>query len=152
MNGCPVALQQGRNTYQHDEVLKCLLSDIQLFSYSDAVVYADIDGYRASDTPLATIPPSIVPRPYHPDIVIYNEQQRKIQLLKLTCSFNTIEHSQATCERKSSKPEYQLLISELDRLGYGTLYLTIEIGCLGHFLTELCKLQLNNLLQLASLS
>ena len=33
------------------------------------------------------------------------------------------------------KSEYQLLISELDRLGYGTLYLTIEIGCLDHFLT-----------------
>ena len=97
-----------------------LLSDIQLHC-GDAVVYADIDGYRASDTPLATNPPSIVPTSYHPDIVIYNEQHCKIRLLELTCSFNTTEHLQAAREHKSSKPDYQLLISELDRLGYGTL-------------------------------
>ena len=88
-----------------------------------------------SDTPLATIPPSIIPISYCPNIVIYNEQHHKIQLLELTCPFNTTEHLQAARERKSSKPEYQLLISELNHLGYGTLYLTIEIGCLGHFLT-----------------
>ena len=90
--------------------MKYLLSDIQLHC-GDAVVYADIDGYRASDTPLATIPPSIVHTPYRPDIVIYNEQHRKIQLLELTCSFNTTEHLQTSRERKSSKPKYQLLIS-----------------------------------------
>ena len=77
----------------------------------------------------------------------------RLQVLELSCSFNATEHLQAAREQKSSKPEYRLLISE--RLGYGTIYLTIEIGCLGHFLTpsiRACKLQLNSLLQLASLS
>jgi len=32
--------------------------------------------------------------------------------------------------------EYQLLISELDRLGFACQYVTIEIGCLGHYLPE----------------
>ena len=79
----------------------------------------------------------------------------RLHVLELPCSFNTTEHLQAAREQKSSKSEYRLLISKLDRLGYGTLYLTIEIGCLGHFLTpsiRACKLQLNSLLQLASLS
>ena len=58
MNGCSAALQQGRYTYQHNEVLLCLLMDIQKYC-SDAVVFADINDYRASDAPLATIPPSI---------------------------------------------------------------------------------------------
>ena len=33
-------------------------------------------------------------------------------------------------------PLQQLLISELDRLGYVSQYFTIEIGCLGHYLSE----------------
>ena len=32
--------------------------------------------------------------------------------------------------------EYQLLISELDRLGFACQYATVEIGCLGHYLPE----------------
>ena len=60
---------------------------------------------------------------------IYNEQHSKIQLLELTCPFNTTGHLQAAYECKSSKCKYQLLISELDRLGHSTLYSTIEIGC-----------------------
>jgi len=70
---------------------------------------------------------------YCPNIVIHNEQHRKIKLLELTCPFNTTEHLHAAHERKSTKPEYELLISEL---GYSTLYSTIEIGCLGHFLSS----------------
>jgi len=71
---------------------------------------------------------SHVAKSYCPDIVIYNEAHRKIQLLELTCLFYTTKHLQAALEHK---PEYQLLSP---KLGYCTLYLTIEIGCLGHFL------------------
>ena len=35
-------------TYCHDEVLMYLISDIQLHC-GDAVVYSDIDGFRATD-------------------------------------------------------------------------------------------------------
>ena len=31
---------------------------------------------------------------------------------------------------------YQLLMSELDRLGFISQYVTVKIGCLGHYLTE----------------
>ena len=40
-------------------VLMCLLSDIQLHC-GDAVVYTDINGFRATDVSLATISSSIV--------------------------------------------------------------------------------------------
>ena len=73
---------------------------------------------------------------YRPDIVIYNAQGHEIRLLELTCPFNSTEHLQAARERKSNKVEYQLLLSELDRLGYISQYLTIEIGCLGHYLSD----------------
>ena len=33
----------------------------------------------------------------------------------------------------------QLLISDLDRLGFACQYVTVEIGCLGHYLPETIK-------------
>ena len=70
-----------------------------------------------------------------PDTVIYNEQRHEIRLLELTCPFNSAESLHAAHERKSGKSEYQLLLSELDHhLCYTSLYSTIEVGCLGHYL------------------
>ena len=71
LNDCSVALQKGRYTYRHDEVLMCFfLSNIWLHC-GDTVVYADIDHYRATNAPVATIRPSIVTTSYCPDIVSY---------------------------------------------------------------------------------
>ena len=79
-----------------------LLADIQSYC-GDAVVYADIDGYRATNAPLTTIPPSIVMMSYHPDIVIHYEQHHIIHLLELTCPFSTTEHLHTAREQKSTK-------------------------------------------------
>jgi len=46
-------------------------SDIQSYC-ENAVLYADIDGYRVTNTPLATILPSIISTSYHPDIAMSN--------------------------------------------------------------------------------
>jgi len=135
LNGCPVALQQRRYTYRHDQVLLSLLLDAQKYCI-DANVFADLDNYRACNSPLATIPPSIPTTSYRPDIVIFNADRLEICLIELTCPFNSAEHLQAARERKSGKIEYQLLLSELDCLGHVSQYFTIEIGCLGHYLSE----------------
>ena len=66
LNGCPIALQQGRYTYRHDQVLLSLLVDIMEYC-DDANVFADLDTYRAGNTPLATIPPSILTISYRPE-------------------------------------------------------------------------------------
>jgi len=91
LNGCPTALQQGRYTYQHDQVLLSLLVDIGKYC-DDANVFANLDNYRAGNTPLATIPPSVLTTLYRPDIVIFNAERRDIRLLELTCPFNSTEH------------------------------------------------------------
>ena len=78
------------------------------------------------------------------DMVIFNAERHDIRLLELTCLFNSTEHLQAARERKSSKMEYQLLISELDHLGFACQYVTVEIGCLGHYLPETINPPENN--------
>ena len=138
MNGCLIALQQGRYTYQHDQVLLSLLVDIGEYC-DDAIVFARLDNYRAGNTPLATIPPSILTASYRPDIVIFNAERHDIRLLELTCLFNSAERLQAAWVRKSSKMKNQLLLSGLYRLGFACQYVTVGIGCLGHYLPEIIR-------------
>ena len=47
LNGCPVALNQGRYTWRHDSVLSCLSPNLE----NDQRLYADLPGHRASDSP-----------------------------------------------------------------------------------------------------
>jgi len=135
LNGCPVALQQGRYTYRHDAVLSCLMTELQA-CLPNVEIFADLEDKRASDSPPATIPPAILVSPYRPDIVVYNAELRTISLLELTCPFNSNADLSAARQRKESKLEYQQIVAELDRLGFVGKYFTIEIGCLGHYLKE----------------
>ena len=69
LNGCPVALQQGRFTFRHDAVLSCLMAELQA-CLDDVEIFADLDGKRASDSPPATIPPAVLVCSHRPDIVL----------------------------------------------------------------------------------
>ena len=51
----------------------------------------------------------------------------------------SVEHLHTIHECKSSKIKYQVLISELDHLGYVSHYSTIEISCLDHYLSDSIK-------------
>jgi len=97
-------------------------------------VYADLPGRRASNTPQATVPPSIFINPYCPDIVIHNKASNAVALLELTCPIDSLSHLQSARSRKLEKENYQLLLSELDRLGIVNYYDTIEMSVLGHYL------------------
>ena len=77
---------RGRYTYQNDQVLLSLL-DIRKYG-DDANSFGDLDNFRAGNTPLTTIPPSILITSYRHDT----------HLLELTCPFNSAEHLQAAWE------------------------------------------------------
>ena len=53
LNHCSTALNQGRYTWRHDSVLSHLVKILKSHLPSDNIIYADLPGYRASDTPLA---------------------------------------------------------------------------------------------------
>ena len=99
LNGCPVAVQQGRYNYHHDVVLSCLLFELQSCLYN-VEIFADLDGKRTSDSPPATIPPALLVCPYWPDIVVCNEELKTVSLLELTCPFDFCADLSAACQRK----------------------------------------------------
>ena len=88
LNGCLVALQQGRFTFRHDAVLSCLMAEQQA-CLDDVVIFADLDRKRASDFPPATIPPAVLVCSHQPDIVVYNAELKTVSLLELTSPFNS---------------------------------------------------------------
>ena len=106
LNGCPIALDQGRYTWRHDSILKKILQGIIPLLCSDSKLYADIDQWRAEDTPPSTIPPNILSTLSRPDIVIVHSRSKQIHLLELTIPTNSQKGLDQARERKLNKPEY----------------------------------------------
>jgi len=115
LNGCPVALQQGRHTYWHDQVLLSLFLDIQKHCSEDTNIFADLDNYRAYNTHYPTINLDHLISTWHRNL------QCSTTWHSFPRTYLSTEHFQAAWEWKSSKIEYQLLISELDR-SYSAVY------------------------------
>ena len=55
-------------------------------------------------------------------------------MVELTVPYNSPEALRNARQRRESKENYQLLLSELDRLGYRASLTTLEVGALGHSL------------------
>ena len=64
LSSCPEALSQGRYTWRHDSVLKCIWSFPNGPILCNAKLYADLNGFRFDDSPPLTIPSSIVATSY----------------------------------------------------------------------------------------
>ena len=86
LNWCKISLDEGRFTWRHDSVLKHMLQEMNLAKIQDTTIYADIDGFKINNS---TIPADILSTTVRPDIVILNRKERRIELLKLSCSFET---------------------------------------------------------------
>ena len=78
LNCCPVGLSQGRYTWRHDSILKCLIGILRSNLPSDFLLYADLPGFKASDSPPATIPQDIISTSARPDIVISYSLERSL--------------------------------------------------------------------------
>ena len=114
---------------RHDQVLHCIVSNLSgLLVESQAIhVYADLPGMYASMSPQATVPPSLIITPYHPDIVIHNKSTNAVVLLELTCTLDS-NPTFGICKRpKADQGDYLQILSELDRMGTPCYYNTIEI-------------------------
>ena len=72
LGGCPTSLKQGRFTYRHNQVLQCLTAELKKLRSTAGIVsvYTDLPGLRASGSPQATAPPTILVTSYGPDIVL----------------------------------------------------------------------------------
>ena len=82
LNGCKVALDQGRFTYRHDNIINFIVSQVDKKLYK---VYSDLDGHMTSNG--GTIPPSMAVTSLKPDIVIVDELKKTVNIFELTVPF-----------------------------------------------------------------
>ena len=137
LNGCSVALDQERYTWRHDSVLLKLVQGLRGLLPAEFCLYSDLDGYRASDNPPATIPPGIVVTTARPDIFI--RHNNTILLVELTVSHNSKDSLNDAHRRKSEKVNYCSLLGDLEVLGLNATLIPLEIGSLGHWLQRSCE-------------
>ena len=134
LNCCPASLNQGRYTWRHDSVLRCLYNTLQSHFLPDTEIYADLPGLTASDSPPATLPLRILVTSARPDIVIIDGDV--ITLLELTIPINTKEGLQNARDRKLAKENYITLIGDLHTRSFKAELETVEVGSLGHFSSD----------------
>ena len=129
LNGYQEALTQGRYTWRHNSVLNCLLSSVRETLSATSHLYADIPTWRASESPPATILTNISTTLVRPDMVLIEDLS--VNLLELMIPTNTYEALQAARSRKSEKPRYFQLVSDLEDRGLSVSFQTLKIGSLG---------------------
>ena len=81
------------------------------------VLYGDIDGFRAIESPATTVPLDILVTPARPDVVFVHNDNVILKTKK-----------------------YEVLVSDLEHRGYSTSFLALEIGALGHYSTKTISL------------
>ena len=91
---------------------------------------------RASESPQATIPSSLIITPYRPDIVVYNEACicNLVALLELNSPLDSIHHLESARDWKQFKEECHQILSEFIKF-YQNLTIYVGVPCQCHYNT-----------------
>ena len=80
LNICKVALDSGRFTWRHNNVVNYIVQSLDHTKYT---IHSDIPGHEAAGG--GTIPPELTITPLKPDITILDKQNEKFHIFELTC-------------------------------------------------------------------
>ena len=154
LNGCPVALEQGRYIWCHDCVLSTITSALNNhppLPPAETTIYADLPNLRATEHPPSTIPQSILVTPLKQDLVLLHNGDNQATVIELTCSTITKSNLVAAHSRKQNKEAYGIPISDMANQNWTVDYETLEVGSIGHYQREMCPL-LSSVLDLSERS
>ena len=122
-----MALEQGRYTYRHNNVLREITESIDTNSFQ---YYSDIQGKTIGG---GTIPPDILVTAEKPDIIIIDPMlasptgKPSITIIELTCPWE--ERLDQAREHKTEK--YSSLIQDITETGHPVQFIPLEIGVRG---------------------
>ena len=124
LNGCKIALDQGRYTWRHDNILNYIVTCVEKSKFK---VYSDIPGYQTSNggSLPPSLPPSLTVSSLKPDIVIVDEVNKKVVIYELTVPFEKNIHTR----HKYKTEKYAHF--EADIKQYKTTVVAFEIGSRG---------------------
>ena len=82
LSGCKVALDQGRYTFRHDNIIKFIVDSLDKTKYK---VHSDIEGFQTQSG--GTVPASMTVTTLKPDITITDETNKTVHIVELTVPF-----------------------------------------------------------------
>ena len=122
LNCCQVALKYRRYNERHDEVLRTIITYLKEELSDDFMVVAYLDDHQSY-----LFPPQLAISDLRPDIVVFSRLQKAAFILELTiCSEVSYVAAQ---ERKTAK--YIELVTEVEKNGFNTELITLEVGSRG---------------------
>ena len=124
LNWCPKALSEGRFTWRHNSVLSHFSTHLKSNLPEGLEIFADLPNFWLNGS---TIPADILCTLQRPDIVIIDRKKKHIELLELTCSFETNIESANLRKTKS----YNDLKSDLQSKGWNVALVPFEVGARG---------------------
>ena len=104
LSGCKVALEQGRYTWRHDNIIKYIADSVDTVKYS---VYADIEGYR--NTTGGTLDPALAVTLEKPDLVIHDTHKNTVEICELTAG----HESNINKNHKVKEDKYAWMVSDI---------------------------------------
>ena len=110
-------------------MLDCIVSLVSKEIPPCIILYVDLPGLCASESPPATLHTDLSTSTARPDIVLVSEES--VTMLELTIPSNSKEAIIKAKERKTNKSNYNLLIGDLEERRLSVTYRTLEIGSLG---------------------
>ena len=117
-------IKEGRFKWRHDSILQHFTKASKAANTKKLLIYADLPGMSING---GTILVDIVATSLRPDIVIVNKQEKFIELMELTCSFE--KNIDAANLRKYTN--YLDLKSDIEAAGWKTSLVPFEVGSRG---------------------
>ena len=144
LNACSVALEEGRYTWRHDNILLYIVETIQegVKQINETIqIQTDLNPGPCPKNGISTIPPQCTTTPLIPDICVFWEDRRKLTIIELSVPFESnVDKAHAYKESK-----YTHMITDIESNGYEVKFCAIEIGSRGH-ITPQNKTRLKSIL------
>ena len=132
INGCQEALKEDTLGDKTQCSTASLLWSLRKFLLTQKLD-ADLHGLRANEFSPATLPTNLSTSA-RPDIVIVSENN--VTMIEQTIPSESRGAMMKDKEKKNNKPNYNSLIGDLEDCGLSVNYRTLEIGSLGHYLSD----------------
>ena len=128
LNSCQTALQDGRFTWRHDNLLHYLIDLIhEGIKHTEAQIFGDLDNTSFAKIGISTIPNECTQTNLRPDICVLWKSLHKMLLFELSVPFEL--NIDKTHDYKTQK--YTSLQTDLEENGYDVTLICLEIGSRG---------------------
>ena len=133
LNACQNALEDGRFTWRHNNLLHYLTGLIEkgVGSSEDVRISVDLADSRYQKKGISTIPIECGATNLCPDICVFREQLKEILIFELSVPFET--NVEKMHEYKSRK--YCPLVNDIEENGFTVSLIPLEVGSRGRFIS-----------------